>query len=212
MAQDYHRERVFKGEVASEHLVQLFDDGESLAEAVAAFLFEGWAAGQTLLVAARPHTWAATSQRLVGLGCNVQDTIGSGRLVVLDAAGTLASFTQNGSPRADRFDQAIGDLVRRLAAENPLGLRIYGEMVDLLAAQGDFGPAEQLEVLWNELGARVPFKLLCGYASAVFADERSAAALHAICRTHTKTTVHPADLLGVWLLGGRQSAPGATIT
>jgi len=204
MTHHLHRERVFRGQVTSEHLVQLFDDGASLAETVSDFLFEGWVQGCTLLVVARPHAWAATSERLISLGCNVPEATASGRLIALDAATTLASFSQNGLPLADRFEAEIAALVNRLVAENPAGLRIYGEMVDLLAAQGDFAAAEQLEILWNELGTHAPFTLLCGYASANFADERSAAALQSICGTHSKTTVKPTDLLGAWLLSGRQ--------
>ena len=39
-----HRERVLRGEVASEHLVQLFDEPDSRVEAAAAFLYRGWLA------------------------------------------------------------------------------------------------------------------------------------------------------------------------
>ncbi len=204
MTKNHRRERVFKGPVVSEHLLQLFDDGESLAEGVADFLFEGWSLGQTLLVAARPQAWALTAERLTSLGCNVTDATASGRIVALDAATTLARFSRNGLPHPGLFEEHIGTLVRQLNTENPAGLRIYGEMVDLLATQGDFSAAEQLETMWNQLGTESPFTLLCGYASANFADDRAAAALHAICGTHTKTTVSPADLLGAWVLSGRQ--------
>jgi hypothetical protein len=209
MTNPQRREPVFKGRVASEHLLQLFDDGESLAEGVADFLREGSSRGQTLLVVARPHAWGAISERLTALGVNVPEGIASGRLVALDAATTLASFSCNGWPRADLFDAQVGTLVRRLAAENPNGLRIYGEMVDLLATQDEFSAAEQLEVMWNHLGTESSFTLLCGYASANFADDRAATALHAICGAHTKTTVKPADLLGAWLLSGRQPRASA---
>ena len=128
----------------------------------------------------------------------------AGRLVALDAATTLASFSQNGLPRADLFQEHVGALVRRLAAENPAGLRVYGEMVDILATQADYAAAEQLEALWNELGAECRFALLCGYTSANFADPRTASALQAICRSHTHTSAKPTDLLGAWLLSGRQ--------
>ncbi len=199
-----HRECVIRGDIVSEHLVQLFDDGESLAETVGDFLLEGSTKGETLLVVARPNEWALTLKHLISAGCNVTDLTSSGRLIALDAAATLASFSENGLPRADQFEEHVGRLVRRLAAENPAGLRIYGEMVDILAAQGDFWAAEQLEALWNELGAECSFTLLCGYASANFADSRTAGALHAICRSHSHSAAKPGDLLGAWLLSGRQ--------
>ena len=208
MTHQQRRERVFKGPVVSEHLLQLFDDGESLAEGVGEFLNEGWSAGHALLVVARPQAWASISQRLTALGCDVSGATASGRLVVLDAAATLASLSRNGLPLADLFAEQVGVLVRRLNEGHPAGLRIYGEMVDLLATQGDFSAAEQLEAMWNLLGTESPFTLLCGYSSANFVDDRAAMALHTICCAHTQTTVKPADLLGAWLLSGRQ--PRAT--
>ena len=204
MTQSLHRECVVRGRVASEHIVQLFDDTDSLAHTVASFLYGGWLKGETLLVAARPHAWAATLKQLVILGCNVPEATASGRLLALDAGTTLAAFCQNGFPRTDLFHKQLGALLRHLVASNPVGLRIYGEMVDILAAQGDYWAAEQLERLWQDLGAEYPFTLLCGYASAHFADPRTAAALHAICRSHTHTAAKPTDLLGSWLLAGRQ--------
>jgi hypothetical protein len=209
MTQHQRRERVFKGTVVSEHLLQLFDDGESLAEGVGDFLHEGWSRGETLLVVARPHAWSGISQRLIALGCDVSQAMASGRLVSLDAAATLASFSRTGVPREDLFEEHVGTLVRRLNGRKSAGLRIYGEMVDVLAAEGDFFAAEQVETLWNRLGTESPFTLLCGYASANFADERAATALHAICCAHSKTTVKPADLLGAWLLSGREPREGA---
>jgi hypothetical protein len=204
MTHSLHRECVVRGLITSEHLVQLFDDTESLAQTVADFLFAGWVKGQTVLVVARPHEWAATLKQLIGLGCNVPEATASGRLLALDAATTLAGFSQNGLPRADLYHAQVGALVRHLVAQNPAGLRIYGEMVNILAAQGDYSAAEQLEGLWNDLGAECSFTLLCGYASANFADPRTANALQSICRSHTHTTVKPTDLLGAWLLSGRQ--------
>lgn len=205
MTQSISREHVVRGAVASEHIVQLFDDTDSLAQTVADFLYEGYTKGQTLLVAARPHGWTATLKQLLTLGCNVSEATASGRLLAVDAATTLAGFSQNGCPRADLFHEQVGALVRHLLDRNPAGLRIYGEMVDILAAHGDYWAAEQLEDMWQDLGAECPFTLLCGYTSANFADPRTAAALQAICRSHSHSTVKPADLLGAWLLSGRQA-------
>jgi hypothetical protein len=204
MTQSVHRAHIVRGSVASEHLVQLFDDTDSLAQTVAEFLYAGFNKGQTLLVAARPHGWAATLKHLHTLGCDVPAATASGRLLALDAGTTLAGFSQNGFPRADLFQEQIGALVRHLSDRNPLGLRIYGEMVNILATQGDYWAAERLEQMWQDLSAECSFTLLCGYASENFADPRTAGALEAICRSHTHTAVRPSDLLGAWLLSGRQ--------
>jgi hypothetical protein len=198
-------ERVIRGKVSTEHMVQLFDDKTSLAETLAPFLMEGWQRGETLLVVARAANWELASRRLAADGCPVEKAIASGRLVVLDAATTLASFLRNGHPVPERFAAGVGALVERLSARFGQRLRIYGEMVDILAAQGDFGAALQLEQLWNDLGSAYSFTLLCGYTACHFGDARTASILRDICAAHTHAAAKPADLLASWLLAERRS-------
>jgi hypothetical protein len=200
-----HRERVLRGKVQSEHLVQLFDEPESLVSSVAAFVHEGWKRGDHLLVVARAANWALTAVELEALGCSVGDAAASGRLVVLDASTTMAGFMVNGAPHPEKFAASVGELVHRLAAASPAGLTIYGEMVDVLVAQGNFEGAEQLEALWNGLSEQCSFQLLCGYASAHFGDERTAKHLHAICSAHNDAAARATDLLATWLLSNRRS-------
>lgn len=200
-----HRERIFRGDIASEHVAQLFDETESRIVAVAGYLVEGWRRGNNLLVIARPSHWALISGELAASGCPVLDYIAEGRLVALDAATTMATFIRNGDPDPQKFRATVGDIVDRLAGDSATGLTIYGEIVDLLAAQGNFDGAERLEALWNELAARRSFRLLCGYSSAHFGDEGASARLNAVCGAHTAARSRPTDLLASWLLANRRS-------
>jgi len=197
-----HRERALRSDVASEHLVQLFDEPDSRVEGVADFLYRGWLAGAPLLVVARPIHWALIQARLEAHGCPVAKTIADGRLVALDAATTLARFLED-VPDSALFEEHVGETVSRLAKQGRL--HAYGEMVDILAEQGRFDTAHEVEVLWNQLAARESFTLLCGYASAHFGDARDAEALHRICRAHTSVKTDAGDLLGTWLVNDRQS-------
>lgn len=199
-----HREHVFRGEVRSEHLVQLFDEPESLVGALADFLEDGWKRGDTLLVVSRPASWALTTPELEARGCPVSQMIADGRLVVLDAATTLATFMLNGDPDAAKFDASVGDLVRTLCGRTTAGLTVYGEMVDILVGQGHFDAATRLERLWNELSERCSFRLLCGYCAAHFGDEKTSRHLHEICRLHDAVTARTTDLLATWLLANRR--------
>jgi hypothetical protein len=199
------RERVLRGAVASEHTVLLFDEIESLVGAVAAHLIDGWKRGDNLLVVARPAHWALASAELEARGCPVTDYIACGRLMALDAATTMASFLVEGDADGDKFHASVGDIVARLSSDPQVGLTIYGEMVDILAAQANFSGAERLEALWNELGGRCSFRLLCGYASVRFSDEITAPHLHAICGAHSASGARATDLLATWLLARRRS-------
>lgn len=198
------RVHLFRGTVRSEHLVKLFDDDESLADGVSAFLLEGWQRREPLVVVARPRHWLLTAKRLIAGSCPVDEAISSGRLTVLDAATTLAGFMRNGRPQAELFAAIVSAPVLRLAASSGKPLRIYGEMVDVLASQGEFAAAQALENLWNQLGTRVSFKLLCGYAAGHFSDPRTAPALRSICEAHDHASADAADLLASWLLADRR--------
>jgi len=184
-----------------DHIVQFFDIPESLGNAVARFVQEGVAAGETTLVVARPASLHAIAQALNARGLALPALLDSGTLVVRDAATTMRALMGDRAPKAAAFEQVVAGMVRKLAAESPRGLRIYGEMVDILAAEGNFDGAEELETLWNHLGEKVPFKLLCGYTSAHFAGTSTGHGhLRSVCDLHSSVHQDSIDVLGNWLL------------
>jgi hypothetical protein len=178
--------------------VQLFDGDASRARAVADFIRDGLLTGERVVVVMRLDKWTGTAAAL-GPDIGLREAIASGRLTVLDAHDTLERLLRDGTPDAERFNDVIGSLV---AAEVPgtRGLRAYGEMVDVLAADGDFHGARQLEALWNDLRARIPFALFCGYSSVHFPDARGGEALRAIRRLHTHAHLDADDVLGTRLM------------
>ena len=101
-------------------------------------------------------------------------------------------------PSRIAFDEVVGTLVARLAEQGRVC--IYGEMVDVLAARGQYKAAYQLEVLWNALGEREPFTLFCGYSSGHFGDPKTAAVLAQICEAHSRVHRKKDDLLAEFLL------------
>ena len=199
-----HRENIRRGHV-SDHDVQLFDDAESLAETLAAYLFDGWQEGDTLLVVTRPERWSCVSRQLEALGCSVNEAMQSRRLVVLNARTVLGSLMRNGRIVPEKFDENVAGVVRSLSEEFERPLRIYGEMVDVLAAEGELAVAVELERMWNQLARVCPLKLLCGYSSAHFGDERTAPMLKAICAEHDHASAKSSDVLGAWLLAERRA-------
>ena len=200
-----HRERVVRGRIASEHLVHLFDDTPSLVETVARYLSDGWRRGDRLLVVARAANWMLIAEELRSSGCPVEELVDGGQLHALDAATTLASFTIDGEPDRDAFRRQIGDLVRQQCAETAAGVTAYGEMVDLLAGQGNIIAAERLESFWNDLSAECSFRLLCGYSSSNFGDAHRARHLEGICAHHSGADAGTTDLIGTWLLADHRA-------
>jgi hypothetical protein len=88
-------------------------------------------------------------------------------------------------------------------------VRAYGEMVDMLAQRGELTEAIALEGLWNNLGERVPFFLLCGYSAAHFVSSSTHRALRDICSSHSGVHRHAQDPLASWLLNSAHNASGA---
>ena len=185
-------------ESTSEHTVQLFDSSKSLADSVARFLVTGLERGENLLLVATPEHRELLTMRLADLGWSVRTLIAANRLVVCDAAQTLDKFMRQDTPSPVAFDEVVGSLVHRLA--NGKRLWIYGEMVDVLAARGNYRAAQQLEEIWNALGQRECFTLFCGYASGHFGDPRTSKVLAAICATHDHVHRKSSDILAEFLL------------
>jgi hypothetical protein len=181
------------------HSVRLFDRTDSAGRYIAAFVLDGLRKGETVLVVASAEHWLAALGRLVALGAAVPGAIASGQLTVLDAASLLDRCAPGGTPAPAAFDGSVAPLVRELAAR-PVPLRIYGEMVNLLAARGAFEEAERLEHLWNRLAAEVPFSLLCGYSAVHFGNAASDEMLQRICKTHSEIEAAVDDELSLWLL------------
>jgi hypothetical protein len=195
-----HRQRVVRGNVASEHIVQLFDVIDSLGTGVAAFLSQDLAQDGNCLVVARPQNLELIEQELTVAGYDAGALKAEGRFTVLDARTTLRRFMRAGAPDAALFESQVGDLVRRLAAGSNGQLHVYGEMVDILAEEGSYQALEELEGLWNDLAATESFRLLCGYASSHFTVPKGGDRLRAICHHHMRVHRNNEDLLANWLI------------
>ena len=92
--------------------------------------------------------------------------IEQGRYIPLDAANTLSLLMVNGMPDPVRFLELLGDLIvtaREAANGKQARVAIFGEMSDLLWAQGNAEAAIQMENLGNKLTQIHDLDILCGY-------------------------------------------------
>src|SRR5262249_9911455 len=64
-------------------------------------------------------------------------------------------------------------------------VRAFGEMVPLLWAEGRQDAALALEQLWNDLVARLPLSILCGYPLTTPTDRGDDARVLEICGAHS---------------------------
>jgi signal transduction histidine kinase len=171
----------------NEHRVQFYDGEEFLASAVADYLGTGLTTGDSLVViASEPHRWAFL-RRLEAQGHDVEAATRNGRVTLIDARETLRTFMSGGAPNARRFRHTIGGVLdgARSRSTSGSGLRLYGEMVDLLWKDGNADGAIRLEELWNDLAQRSPFTLLCAYSMSNFSSADDAERFADVCGHHT---------------------------
>ena len=178
----------------SQHVVQFYEADEFLANSVGDFLSAGLDAGAPCIVIATPSHRADLERRLAADGLDVAAAQARGDYHALDAAETLATFMSGDALDPARFAEVIGGMIGRAAQGHAQDQQsqtrqphLFGEMVALLWEDGRPASAIELEALWNELGASLPypFLLCCAYPMRLLAGEANAEQFAAICRSHS---------------------------
>jgi uncharacterized protein YoaH (UPF0181 family) len=168
---------------AGDHFVEFHEDDGSLVELIRTFLSPALLTGEAvIIVATAPHR-RAVEDRLVASGIDVGAAVRDGLYVSLDAEETLSRFMVDGE-----LDEALCvEMLEALlvpAARRGNHVRVFGEMVAVLWAQGNVTGAIALERVWNRLAETLPFRLFCSYPVHAFATE-DADSLREICGHHS---------------------------
>jgi signal transduction histidine kinase len=173
-----------------DHFVQFYDTDPFLLDSLSSFIGMGLSAGDAcIVVATKPHR-DGLAKRLQDYGLNIAEATACGQYISLDAAETLAKLMVNGLPDPWCFAQVVGGIIAR-AARGQRRVRIFGEMVALLWADGNQDGAISLEGLWNQLSETNPFLLFCAYPMAGFSGDEQAGLLGGVCTAHSR--VIPAE-------------------
>lgn len=163
-----------------DHVVQFYEDDAFLAEVVAGYLKAGAEAGERLLVLLTAPHLVAVLQRLEASGLDTGAALASGQLVTRDAQTMLQAIMVDGMPDETLFE---AHLLADIAAWTPLPTRAFGELVNLLCAEGNHEAAVRLEAFWHAACHRMPLTLLCSYALEHFDDAQGA--FESICDHHS---------------------------
>ena len=172
------------------HAVQFYERESYLLDSVTEYIGSALSTDSAgILIATAPHR-DGIAQRLTAHGLDILGASAQGRYVALDARDTLSRFMVDGWPDPVRFDETVGTLLAKTSQRAPR-IHAFGEMVALLWAEGNSEAAIRLEELWNELGTRLPFSLLCAYPIESFHDTSHAKPFDEMNATHTQ--VIPAE-------------------
>ncbi|HEU4595603.1 MAG TPA: MEDS domain-containing protein, partial [Pyrinomonadaceae bacterium] len=180
----------WRGTLESEHFVQFYEEDEYLLDSLSGFVGTGLGEGDGCVVVATAEHREGLEARLRAYGIDLDEAAASGQYLALDAGEVLSKFMLAGKPEPGLFSEVVGGIVRRAAAGRPR-LRIFGEMVALLWAEGNHDAAIRLEGLWNELHQSNDFMLFCAYPIHGFGGELLAGGLGDVCTAHSR--VIPAE-------------------
>jgi signal transduction histidine kinase len=165
------------------HAVQFYEEPEALFTSVSRFLSDGLEAGDSLIVIATAAHRDGIMRRLDRHA--VTRAIEAEQVILLDAHETLALFMVDDNIDADRFRNTLEALVERHRRGAPdIGIRAFGEMVDVLWRAGNSTAALRLEELWSEASRRHSFQLLCAYGN-FFGEQPASSGFAEVCASHT---------------------------
>ncbi len=165
----------------SEHIVQFFRSDEEYVRAAGYFLREGLEANETCVAVATAEHHRQLNRHLLDAGLDPDTLCAEYRYVPLSAEQLLPTFfdASSGIDR-ERFHRQFNLLISQ-AGSRGQPVRIFGEMVSMVADQGQSAAAIQLEELWNELSRQHHFTLFCSYKVSPFTENpRYRKLLHSI--------------------------------
>jgi PAS domain S-box-containing protein len=177
---------VIEGIHESDHLVQFYEQDAFLVEQAVDFIGGSPESDHTgIIIATQPHH-DAIQQRLASfLTERAPASPSRRRIIALDARATLEEIMVLGHLHQGRFTDLIGRLIDQATQGGGKPVRVFGEMVALLWADGEHDAALQLEELWNQLGAVYRFSLLCAYPIQGFSRSEDSVRFAGICGSHS---------------------------
>ena len=167
------------------HIAQTYQEERFLMEAVGIYASAGLSHEQGVLLIATQAHLQAFDNYFVRAGIDVDAAKQSGRLLEITAETLLPEIMVNGLPDPETFKRCVESaLAKAEAASGAKGLRIYGELVNVLWLAGNFAGAMALEELWNRLQKTRPFTLFCAYKMDSL-ETGCAGSFQSLCQSHT---------------------------
>jgi hypothetical protein len=175
----------FWGELsACEHFVQFYQDDQAFVGTLADFIADGLSAGEAVVLIATPRHRDEVEANLLVMGIDATTAKAQDRFIALDAKETMDKFLVNGWPDDIRFTAVVTEIIAR-AKRTGTKVRVFGEMVALMWAEGHCGATVRLEHLWTAMCQRESFPLFCAYPKAG-CTENASESMARVCAAHSR--------------------------
>ena len=159
--------------VAPGHTVQFYRDERFLIDSITTFIKGGLDLNETVLV-------IVTAQHRKELYTTLTSKeLRNGKLWFLDSHEAFMLFMEKDWPNESQFMNGMERFLRGACKNDQI--RVFGELVAVLCAEGKAAAALRLEELWNALSIRHHFPLLCAYSLSAPADQETRTR---VCQLH----------------------------
>lgn len=169
----------FVDTAADNHSVQFFTSDAARIRSIAHFLVEGIRGGEAVLLVCSSENRELVLQAVGNRFSNEENQ----RIHFVDSLWAMEKVFVDGAISSDLFRIHICEKVRALVRQYGK-LRVYGDVVDDLMADGQQQAVLDLEVEWHKFMTETPFLLLCGYMMENFSSFGSAEVFEEIYRLH----------------------------
>ena len=173
---------------AFHHELELYSDDAAFIKNLSRFIHKALAIDRGAIIVATQEHRAALVCELASLGCDTKRACADGRYIPLDAKEILSKIVVDQMPDPEAFAEVIGDIIDEVEAS--AGVTIFGEMVAVLWAHGDYSAAIRLEQLWNGLAAKQSFSLRCAYPMRSFENSEQSRLMTRVCAQHSEVHSH----------------------
>jgi signal transduction histidine kinase/ActR/RegA family two-component response regulator len=171
------------------HLVQFYENDGFLVDALTRWFADGLNGGDSCVFVGTESHRIRLQEKLADRGFDLDGLRTGRRFVCLDAAQVLSTFMVDEWPNEGLFIRAIEGVLGRVS--KPREIRVFGEMVALLWADGKRQAAVRLEEMWNAFMKTHALSLCCAYPLHSFSCDADASLFLKVCAQHTQ--VLPAE-------------------
>lgn len=158
------------------HTVQLYRDERYLIDTITTFIKVGLDLNETVLVIVTAQHRKELDTTLTG------DELRNDKLRFVDAAAFLRVIMVEDWPNESQFMQGMATILGQAGETGQI--RVFGELVAVLCAEGKAAAAMRLEVLWNILVTKLHFSLLCAYPLSVLFEKADEETRTRVCQFH----------------------------
>jgi DcmR-like sensory protein len=170
----HKRDTLLRPESSPVHVVQFYDPECFPAEKIAQYFLDGLQEDEGAVMIATPEHIELVNERLKFHGINCRAVERAGLWSSLDASEALYMLRGDDPVSDESCDAILGFFLARAKKLSPSGrLRVFGEIVDLCAKNGDFSTCVQIEQQWDRLAANFGLRIYCAYSVEHFVGEHS---------------------------------------